>query len=59
MSGKQHSTGLLPPRTGSKPNVPYRFCPGLNERGLLCPVSQVTAWPHSCIGLTGHRANVA
>jgi len=28
MSGKQRSTGLLPPRTGSEPNVSCRFSPG-------------------------------
>jgi hypothetical protein len=55
-SGKQRCTGLLPPQTGSEPNVPSRCCPSLNRQGpLLSPMSQVTEWPHSSISLTRNR----
>ena len=53
-SGKQHSTGLPPPRPGSEPNMPSRFSPSLDRRGLLLsPLSQATAWPPSSIGVVG------
>ena len=35
-SGRQHSTGLLPPRTGCEPNVPCRFSPSLDGRACCC-----------------------
>ena len=55
-SGKQQSTGLPPPRTGSGPNMPSCFSPGLARRVRLSPMSHATAWPHSSTGLTGNRA---
>jgi hypothetical protein len=57
-SGKQHTTGPPPPRTGSEPNVPNRFYPSLNRRNMLSPISQATAWPDSSTGLTRGWANI-
>lgn len=57
MSGKQQSTGLLPPQTVSEPTVPVRFSLTMNGRGLLLsPMSRGTASPHSSTGVTGIRA---
>jgi hypothetical protein len=48
---QQHSTGSLPLRTGSEPNVPSRFWPIMNgQHLLLSPLSRATAWPQSRIG---------
>ena len=57
---QEYFTGLLPPWTGSEPDMSCRFSRSLNGRGLLLSLmSQATVWPHSSIGLTGNWANAA
>ena len=50
-SGRQHSTGPLPPPTGSEPNVPSHFSPNPGGPGLpLSSMSHPTARPHNSTG---------
>jgi hypothetical protein len=58
-SSRQHCIGVLPPRTGTEPNVPGRFCPSPNGRGLLLSlVRQAAARPDNSIGRAGIGASV-
>ena len=59
MSGKQHSTALLPPRTGSEPNVPRRFCLSMNRRGTYRVLYRIREDLHEVIILrVEHRRDV-
>jgi len=50
-SGRQYSTGPLPPPTGSEPNVPSHFSPNPGGPGLpLSSMSHPTARPHNGTG---------